>query len=155
MASEKNLTSGSLKSCGCLTRKNTPYAAERNILSNIKTRCNNPNTIGYHNYGGRGITVDPLFNDFDVFIAEVGPRPSPKHSIDRIDNNKGYVPGNLRWLDQKSQCRNNRNNRMITLNGETKCMIEWCEIYGVRIGRINDRMNKLGWDAETAFNTPL
>lgn len=91
---------------------NTP---EYQVWSNIIQRCTNPNSQEYHNYGARGITLwDGYRHDFLAFLSEVGPRPSPKHSIDRINNTKGYEPKNLRWATAKEQT----NNRRITLQVE-------------------------------------
>ena len=84
--------------------KATPeYAAWRGI----KCRCLNPKTRGYHRYGGRGITICAEWvDDYAAFFAHVGPRPSPKHSIDRIENNGNYEPGNVRWATAKEQMNN-------------------------------------------------
>ncbi|MFE2324633.1 hypothetical protein ACFXD5_12060 [Streptomyces sp. NPDC059385] len=105
---------GGSRSCGCAkigaTRthgmSHTPeYAAwERMIF-----RCTNPNDKRWADYGGRGISVYPTFRaDFTAFYAEVGPRPTPDHSLDRIDNDRGYEPGNLRWATRSQQSLNQR-----------------------------------------------
>lgn len=73
-----------------------------------RNRCRNPNNRSYVRYGGRGITFSPAFDDFAVFLAEIGPRPSPGHSLDRIDNNLGYEPGNVRWATRSEQFWNAR-----------------------------------------------
>lgn len=77
----------------------------------MKKRCNYPSTDGYANYGGRGITVcDEWQKDFRSFFNHIGSKPSPKHTIDRINNDKGYEPGNVRWATPKEQGRNRRHN---------------------------------------------
>ncbi|KKN27389.1 hypothetical protein LCGC14_0865170 [marine sediment metagenome] len=72
----------------------------------MKQRCTNPNAINYHNYGGRGIKV--LYKDFGEFLADVGPKPGPEYSIDRIDNDGHYEPGNCKWSTRSEQMKNRR-----------------------------------------------
>ena len=94
---------------------------------NLLDRVLNPNNPYFHNYGGRGIKVDPQVMSFPGFLAIVGDRPSPQHQLDRKDNNGNYEPGNLRWATKKEQARNQRKNRLLTVNGETKPLAEWAE----------------------------
>ena len=110
-------------------------------------RCNNSHHWNYKYYGGRGIKVCERWLKFSSFIKDVGPRPSPLHTLDRIDNNGDYEPGNVRWATQKEQCRNSRANKLITINGETHCMSEWEEIANLTEGIIGRRI-KLGWTGE-------
>lgn len=96
-----------------LTRNNKGLSKcpEYIALREIKYRCNTVTAKAYPLYGGRGIKVSPVFmgkDGFKNFYLHVGPRPSDKHSIDRIDNNGNYEPGNLRWTDQKTQSNNTR-----------------------------------------------
>jgi len=74
----------------------------------MHSRCENPNVRNYKDYGGRGITVDPKWNNFVTFLADVGRRPHPELSLDRINNDKGYFPGNTRWATRSQQRRNRR-----------------------------------------------
>ncbi len=77
----------------------------------MKARCLNPNTTRFEQWGGRGIKICPQWvNSFENFYADVGPRPTPKHSIDRIDNDGNYEPGNVRWATPKEQNNNKRTN---------------------------------------------
>lgn len=80
---------------------------EMQLYIGMRQRCTNPNRRGYNNYGGRGIKC--LFSSFKEFINHIGPRPSPQHSVDRIDTNGHYAPGNVRWATSKEQNRNRRN----------------------------------------------
>lgn len=115
------LLSGHTKSCGCLQRESVANRNRRmkgagispqmkplyNIWQQMKQRCYNPNAGYYHRYGGRGIRVcERWLSSFVNFSADIGPRPSPKHSLDRINNNGNYEPGNVRWATQKEQCAN-------------------------------------------------
>ena len=99
------------KSCGCKRwnwkhgMSNTP---EYNSWKGMFKRCYNPNNRSYKWYGARGVTVDPVFRDFRRFYEEVGPKPGPGYSIDRIDNNGNYEPGNIRWATQSEQNYNQR-----------------------------------------------
>jgi hypothetical protein len=90
-------------------KHNLSKSPEYRCWQQIKARCLNPNHRMYPHYGGRGITISPEWeNDFQAFLSYVGPRPSSKHSLDRIDNNRGYEPGNVRWADWFVQVRNRR-----------------------------------------------
>jgi hypothetical protein len=103
------------------------------IWIGILNRCVNIKHKYYSNYGGRGITVSTEWHNFETFVNDIEERPSPKHSVDRIDNDKGYCKENCRWSSQKEQCRNTRSNKNITYNGETHCLTEWAEILDVKV----------------------
>lgn len=107
-----NLRAGQTKSCGCLTQR-TKHAMsgtpEHQIWRHIKNRCFNPRNRSFADYGGRGITVCSEWrNSFEVFIAHVGRRPSPELTLDRINNDGNYEPGNVRWATRKQQTANTR-----------------------------------------------
>jgi hypothetical protein len=120
-----------------------------------RLRCTDPENAAWPDYGGRGITIcDRWLNDVAAFIADMGRKPSPKHELDRIDNAKGYEPGNCRWATRTANSRNRRSNRMITLEGETRSLAEWCEIKGSSRDTIRKRLES-GWTPEAAFATPV
>lgn len=107
-------------------------------------------------YGGRGIKVcERWMESFANFIADMGARPSEEHSLDRIDNNGNYEPGNCRWATATEQSRNKRNNRLLTVFGETKPLSAWVEDSRCAVSResLKDRVRR-GWDVEKALTTP-
>lgn len=114
-------------------------------------RCNNPKDVSFSRYGGRGIKVCAEWHkSFLRFFLYVGPRPSSKHSIDRIDNNGNYEPGNVRWADAQQQARNRRNSARITIDDVTKHINEWCAESGVHPETARQRINRDGWDPARA-----
>jgi hypothetical protein len=120
----------------------------------MQTRCFNPNSIGYKNYGGRGITVCPEWvASFEAFFEYLGDRPSPKHTVERVDNNRGYEPGNVVWATKKRQARNRRSSRLVTAKGFTMTLVEWYEHTGNKPTTIAMRLAR-GWDPDRAVGTP-
>lgn len=152
-------------SCGCVTRAKIIKSAtthgktkttEWSIWRGIRKRCLCKKDQVYHRYGGRGIDLCPEWTDsFEAFLRDVGPRPSMQHTLDRIDNNKGYSKENCRWTDWKTQSRNRRNNHLITFRGETKCLIEWGEQFGIRKDTLRRRLVVYKWSIEEALLTPV
>jgi hypothetical protein len=114
-------------------------------------RCLKPHHPEYKNYGGRGINVyESWVESFDAFLADVGIRPSPSHSLDRIDVNGDYEPGNVRWMDPRGQTNNRRNTRKVTLRGITMPLAEWCEKLGLHYNTVTYRLNQ-GWTPNDAL----
>lgn len=157
------LKSGGVKSCGCLAKINHPkthnmsFTPEYACLKGIKSRCHNPKNKKWHLYGGRGIKVcerwlgkDGLVN----FVADMGLRPSPDHSIDRIDTNGHYEPNNCRWATTKVQNRNKRNNNYLEYKGEVKTLTDWAEQFGISRNTVTGRLNS-GWTVEQALELPV
>jgi lambda repressor-like predicted transcriptional regulator len=120
----------------------------------MKSRGKDLNSFGARNYAMRGITVcERWANSFESFLADVGPCPSPKHSIDRVDNEKGYEPGNVRWATSEQQNNNKRSNRKITVNGVTKTLAQWCREAGISSLTFYARLHK-GWRIQDAASFP-
>lgn len=120
----------------------------------MKSRCYYKGHISYPRYGGAGVTVHPdWIHDFMAFYNYIGPMPSATHQIDRIDNSKGYEPGNVRWVLPKQQQRNRSNNFLIKIDGVTKTLFEWSEISGVGRSTIAFRIQHNGWPAKLAVFT--
>lgn len=124
-----NLRRGNTKSCGCVKKQTASKRATKHgyyhtkaykSWYSIKRRCTDPNDSSYLAYGGKGITMyEPWINDPKAFCEYIGPAPSSKHSIDRIDNSKGYEPGNIRWATDIEQANNKTNNVQIEFHGQT------------------------------------
>jgi hypothetical protein len=150
------------QSCGCLSaaaiseKKKThgmTKSPEFGIWTAMKVRCMNRNAINYHDYGGRGISICERWMKFENFYADVGKRPSASHSLDRFPNNDGnYEPGNVRWATDTEQHNNKRNNKLLTLNGETFSLAEWAQRKGIEYHCLSSRI-KRGWSMERAVNT--
>ena len=123
------------------------YTAWKDMLR----RCLDTNNPAYANYGGRGITVyEGWVNSFHLFYGYMGAAPA-KHSIDRVNNDKGYEPGNVRWATQKTQSNNKRNTVSITANGQTKTLSEWADQLGVSYDKLYYRYQH-GWAHEDIVN---
>lgn len=139
-----SLTGGHTRSCGCLCAETLRRAAtthggsagrartkEYRAWVQMRRRCSDPKSAPYRNYGARGVTVCPEWAaDFAAFLDHIGAAPSEKHSVDRIDNSKGYEPGNVRWATPKEQNRNKRKHVMVRVRGETMNLAEACERTG-------------------------
>ena len=120
-----------------------------NSWAAMKRRCLYQKHEHFDCYGGRGIKVCDRWLMFENFLADMGTRPEGC-TLERIDPNGDYCPENCRWATQTEQCRNRRNNRKITLNGETLTLAEWSKRSGVEASKIFYRL-KAGWSAEKAF----
>lgn len=147
--------------CGC-TRKTHGLSRTyfQHILFGMIRRCYDEDDPGYRHYGGRGITVCKRWrNSLADFAADMGPRPSNKHSIDRYpDNNGGYRPGNCRWATAKEQSWNSRRPRMFTLDGITQPLSAWAERLGMTRERMRQRVDTClanGVDVSEALTTPF
>lgn len=160
VALQKSFCSGGhRRSCGCANikpqvrhgRSSTP---EYRAWINMRTRCYDETTPYYGIWGGRGIRVcDRWLNSFEGFLTDVGRRPSHQHSLDRIDVNGHYEPGNVRWALQKIQSRNQRRNHLVVLHGQTMTLADAVEIAPVTYNTVLYRL-KRGWSIDDAVYLP-
>jgi hypothetical protein len=155
---------GHVKSCGCLSRETAAarmtthghtinkkgYTSEYARWCSMKERCGNPKTKSYHRYGGRGIKVCKRWAaSFEAFYADMGQVP-PGKSLDRIDNNGNYEPGNCRWATKHQQAANARNAKIVQHDGRALCVSEWARILGIKTSTISQRL-RLGWPVKMAL----
>lgn len=155
------LRDGRSKSCGCwksevVIARNTKHGHA--LTGKLSTtyhswvgmiqRCTNVNHGSYSRYGARGISVCDRWMLFDNFLADMGEKP-PHTSIERVNNNLGYEPGNCRWATAIEQARNKRNNRLITIDGTTKSIAEWASEKGLHPSTISDRKQRNWSDSES------
>ena len=121
---------------------------------NMKARCFNPNYKNYSNWGGRGITVCDRWLNFENFLADMGLKPTPKHSLDRIDNDGDYFPENCKWSTRVEQENNKRNNHLITIGCVTLTIAQWTKEMGFPKNLILMRLNR-EWSEFDAVMTPV
>lgn len=125
-------------------------------------RCHNPNDRDYANYGGRGISVcdrwryaNDTHTGFEMFILDMGMPPSSAYSIDRLDVEGDYAPNNCRWATATEQANNRRSTKMLTIDGETKPLSEWCKQYQIGSKAVLYRLKHMGMTHKEAITTPL
>lgn len=161
--------------CGCdraekiiksATSHGMSKSREYGIWAKMLARCRNENHASYRDYGGRGIAPCAGCLDFETFYAAVGQSLTPKHSLERIDNDSGYWCGeceecksigrnkNMRWATKSEQNRNKQDTHRITFNGETKCLAEWARVLGFKTSTLTARF-KLGWTIDDALQIPV
>lgn len=119
----------------------TPRGRTLMTWHNMKSRCLDPKNRGYRWYGARGIKICERWLTFENFLSDMGFRPEGL-SLDRINSNGDYEPSNCRWVTQKQQLRNTRRNRMVEIDGQSKCIAEWAEIYSLPRRTIRSRWER-------------
>lgn len=148
------------KSCGCSQFKGYPAHGkngipEHKVWQSMVGRCESPSNPNKHRYAERGITVCERWrNSFNSFYEDMGPRPTSKHTLERIDNDKGYEPGNCKWATRKEQGRNRSTCHYLEFQGEKLSVVEWAERIGVKPETLHGRLRN-GWSVEKALTTPL
>lgn len=156
-----HLRGGKIMSCGCMSSETT---ALRNIANakhrlchtgtykswqSMRTRCLNPNSDQYPDYGARGITICDRWDSFEAFFEDMGERPSGT-TIDRIENDKGYEKSNCQWATMRTQENNKRNNVFVDFNGKTMTIAEWSRATGIGYQTITKRLDA-GWPVGRAL----
>lgn len=169
----KSMREGGTVSCGCYHRERTGligrtrnvrhhgahrgrFESEYIVWSGMLTRCNCPTQPSYPRYGGRGISVCERWSGRDGFAhfrVDMGLRPSPRHSLDRIDNDGNYESGNCRWATASEQAMNRRTAHIIEANGVRRHIGEWANELGVSVTTIYGRLRR-GWSPALAVTTP-
>ena len=159
-----NLKRGTTRSCGCLALEVWAANPVKHGLEGthvyrawqrMKARCTDQRRDAYKHYGGRGITVCSQWRDnFLAFYEHVGRPPSRSHSLERVDVNGNYEPGNVTWATPKEQCNNRRSNRVIVFRGQRKTLAMWAEHMGVGSSTLGYRLNR-GWPVERALTEPV
>lgn len=131
------------------------YTPEYRAWQLMRLRCHDPKHAAYPRYGGRGITVcDRWRDDPAAFLADMGPKPTRAHELDRRDNDGPYSPENCRWATRKENDRNRRSNRMVDYNGERRALAEWCERLNLPRDTVRKRL-EAGWPVAEALQTPV
>lgn len=167
LATGSKLRNGHTQSCGCLKTDIPPdrprggrpvthgesrrgqRTKEYEAWAQMLDRCKS-----HPRYAGRGIEVCERWQTYQYFLEDMGRAPTPQHSIDRIDNNGNYKPGNCRWATDKEQSNNRRTNRRLTWNGTTRTVAEWADEVGMNADTLKHRIRK-GWPIERALTEPV
>jgi hypothetical protein len=160
-----SIRAGGTKSCGCLKREllsgrttarthGMTYSPEFNVWRTMKKRCENPNHDSYPLYGGQGVIVCARWRkSFANFFADMGPRPSPTHSLDRFPDKDGdYEPGNCRWATIMEQARNRCSNVFVMVSGRRLILKDACKELGLDYARTKKRLSAYGWSFDRAVN---
>lgn len=123
--------------------RNVTKMIEYKSWQSMKERCLNKSYHNYSDYGGRGIRIhESWVNSFQSFYAHIGTRPSLNYSLERIDNNGNYQPGNVRWATKQEQASNRRTSILFTIGTETKTLKQWCDFYQLKYKTVHARIQR-------------
>lgn len=166
LVSTDGIIRGQTRSCGCLLREKTirrnlkhgcgkrkDKTPEFTSWCSMRNRCMNGKGDDGRLYKDRGITICERWNKFENFLEDMGKRPDDTYSVDRIDNNGNYEPGNCRWATKQEQANNTRRNVLLEFNGKTQNVSQWTKELGFNLGVISKRLNR-GWSVELTLTTP-
>lgn len=167
VVSELSLKNGSSLSCGCFNKEMSRIAntlhgetlngkptTEYTAWQAMNNRCRNPNNPRFNDYGGRGITICDQWREFSNFLADMGPKPTPKHQLDRIRNEEGYGPDNCRWATPAEQMVNRRNTRFVETDNGPVPLANLAKQSGIPANTLRARILK-GWDLSRALSQPV
>lgn len=159
-----NLRSGHTQSCGCLRSDTTTIIKTKHglygsrlyrVWADIKKRCLNSKHHSFKDYGGRGIILCNEWKEYLPFYNWAMANGYQENlTIERIENNGNYEPGNCKWIPQSEQGKNTRANKIITYNEQSKPLCTWAKELGIKYDVLQLRLSR-GWSIERAFNTPL
>lgn len=161
VVSRNQIVRGKTTSCGCYWLERVRRAKKVHGLShhgayqiwrNMMDRCYTKSHPAYHNYGGRGIYVEDRWHDMKLFISDMG-EPPPKLTLERKNNDGPYSRENCCWETRVNQAKNMRTTRMVTIDGQTKCVAEWSDFFKIKRATVYSRIGT-GWDIITALQTP-
>lgn len=169
-AREDHLRSRKTQSCGCgkmeslercwkarvvhgdCSRKGK--AREFQVWVNMRRRCTDPLDAGFERYGGRGIRICTRWSSYANFIADMGRMPTPKHTIERKNNDGNYEPSNCVWATRLDQANNRRSNHVLTHGGETLTIAQWSRRVGIPQLTLAARIRR-GWSTAKSLTQPL
>ncbi|QGZ66339.1 hypothetical protein [Paraburkholderia acidisoli] len=155
---------GKTKSCGCIQRegecyrthghtKGRKFSPEYHSWSSMMTRCANPKSWKYADYGGRGIVVCDRWYSFESFLADMGARPRGA-TLEREDVNGNYEPGNCTWATRERQSNNKRTNTILECDGRKQSIADWAREFGLAYNTLFARIYRLKWPIDIALKTP-
>jgi hypothetical protein len=145
-AAKKRVTHGH-----CRFHTSTP---EYSSWQAMHWRCRNPKYESWDHYGGRGITVCERWHSFENFLADMGHRPGLEYTLDRVDNDGNYEPGNVRWAPVAVQQNNRSTSKYFTFAGQTQTLSQWAGMLGIPTRTLRDRLKK-GWSVERTLTEPF
>lgn len=154
----------SIDSCGCRKgqaisegRKShkASFSKEYRAWASMHSRCENTSHGSYSRYGGRGIAVCAKWHKFEAFLQDVGLAPTKQHSLERVDNDNGYFPENVKWATAEEQAINRRSNRKYGFDGEVRTVSEWAKLTGIPYETLRKRLGDYKWSVESALTEPV
>lgn len=167
VTNSSSVVRGKTRSCGCLQKETIANVGYSNATHGhsrtpeygtwlaMHRRCSDKDAPGYENWGGRGITVCERWKELSNFIADMGPRPKGRYTLERVNNELGYSPENCVWASYHTQHRNKRTNINVEYNGQTMCLKDAAKLAGINYSTVCKRISALGWTPQQAITAPV